>query len=188
MIGAVLAYRNEREDTHSPSIDTVTVGHGADQHSQLSMMILLQRSHTETIIGIEREKRERVGNCAILWWRRRRSAHTRTESIDDTLFGWWRRGVAMGRCGLREGRVCLWRPWRGREYSSTKVWNTQTQRKSESKSKFFLQFNGNQEEENTTFLFFLLRHEGKYWYCLLWPKKIFFNHDHFFLWWRVTDH
>ena len=66
VIGAVMAYRNEREDTHSPSIDTVTVGHGADQHSQLSMTILLQRSHTETIIGIEREKRERVGNCAIL--------------------------------------------------------------------------------------------------------------------------
>jgi hypothetical protein len=60
VIGAVLAYRNEREDTHSPSIDTVSVGHGADQHSQLSMTILLQRSHTtETIIGIEREKDSR---------------------------------------------------------------------------------------------------------------------------------
>ena len=66
MIGAVLAYRNEREDTHSPSIDTVTVGHGADQHSQLSMMILLQRSHTETIIGIEREKRESGELCYTL--------------------------------------------------------------------------------------------------------------------------
>ena len=29
-----IIYRNERENTHSARIDTVSVGHGADQHSQ----------------------------------------------------------------------------------------------------------------------------------------------------------
>ena len=54
------AYRNEGKDTHCPRIDTVSgVGHGADQHSQyvgMLMAILVDKPHTETIIGMEKEK------------------------------------------------------------------------------------------------------------------------------------
>lgn len=108
-----MAYRNEREDTHSPCIDTVTVGHGADQHSQLCMtMILLQRSRTETIIGMEWRGERNPTDGGGGHWRSAHTQHTRRSrenGIDRRhTFRVAADGEASGgRCGLREGRVCL---------------------------------------------------------------------------------
>jgi len=163
----------------------VSVGHGADQHSQLSMTILLQRSHTETIIGIEREKDSGELCYTLMAAAAAERAH---ENGIDRRHTFWvvAEGGSNGEVWA-ERRAGLPMTSLKRAEQVVTVWNTQTKIKIE-----ILPSNQRQREEGTK-----KRHsvsssyvmEGNTGNVPFDPEEILLPPPpSLFFQWRVTDH